>query len=670
MKISIGSPLPFGTALTPSGVNFAIASKPATKVVLCLFSLDNREKIAEITLDPKTHKTGSVWHIKIEGLTLPILYGWKMDGPRGPNKRYRFDPDVILADPYALALYSPSPWGSNQSIPYLSAVFHDEPFDWEGDAPLNIPPEQLIIYEMHVRSFTQDPSSLTAHPGTYRGVIEKIPYLVDLGVNAVELMPVHAFDEKKNHFKDPRSGEPLLNVWGYSPLSYFAPMPRYASTLSPEGVLREFKEMVKALHQEGIEVILDVVYNHSGEGGYEEEPFSLKGIDFPAYYMHDVNNEPIDFTGCGNTLFSNHPLTIELFLKSLRYWVTEMHIDGFRFDLASVLYRGKFGRPLPMSPIIEILSLDPILGKTKLIAEPWDAAGMYQVGGFYPQNDRWSEWNGKYRDSMRRFINNLDANKGEFATRISGSQDLYGHGRSPLCSVNFITAHDGFTLRDLVSYVKKHNELNGEENRDGANDNYSGNYGVEGPTEDPTISELRQRQMKNFIATLLISQGIPMLLMGDEYGHTKQGNNNTYCQDNELNWFLWDELEKNRDFYHFVKKLVHLRKSTPMLGLSKFLTEKDISWHGLKPMYQDWNNGDPVLAFTLYDHDQGHDLYVAYNLRSSKAEIELPEPPLDKRWKILIDTADGITGEENNLLLVGGDHCVLKNHSMIILKAV
>lgn len=673
MKISIGEPLPYGASVQSSGVNFAIASNPATAVSLCLFSFENQELIDEIPLDPEKNKTGGVWHIFIEGLELPLLYGWRIDGPKGPNRRYHFDPDIILADPYSPALYSPAPWGAEEKQPFLSAAFSSEPFDWEDDVPLHIPAENSIIYEMHVRAFTQDVSSGVNYPGTYRGLIEKIPYLVELGVNAVELMPVYAFDEHKNFFSDPKTGKPLPNFWGYSPLSFFAPMPRYSSDLSPDGVIREFKEMVKALHKAGIEVILDVVYNHTGEGGYDDAAFSMKGIDFAAYYMLDANNQPIDFTGCGNTVFCNQPISIEMIIKSLRYWVTEMHVDGFRFDLASVLNRGKYGRPLGTSPIIEAMSLDPVLRSTKLIAEPWDAGGLYQVGGFHPQDSRWSEWNGKYRDGVRKFINNLGTSKGEFATRLSGSQDLYGHGRSPTCSLNFVTAHDGFTLNDLVSYTQKHNEANGEENRDGSNDNDSGNYGVEGPTDDKKILALRRRQMKNFIVTLFFSQGVPMLLMGDEYGHTKDGNNNTYSQDNRLNWFLWNELEKNQDFFRFVKGIIHLRKTEPMLRRTTFLTEEDISWHGLKPMYQEWDNSDPVLAFTLYDHEKSQHLYVAYNLRGEEVEIEIPEPPEGLVWHVLVDTAlespfDCI--DEAHSPPHQSTHFELDNHSVIVLKAL
>lgn len=672
MIISSGTPYPFGARPTSSGVNFAIASKYATEITLCLFDSFSKQLLS-LPLDSKKHKTGYVWHVHIAEIELPVLYGWKVNGPASPFKKTKFDPEKILLDPHAQAVFSENSWGRETHYPpLLGIVLPPSSFDWEGDMPLNLPLQELIIYEMHVRSFTQHASSRSEHPGTYLGIIEKIPHLLDLGITAVELMPVYEFDECHNPFKDPETGKPLLNVWGYSPLSFFAPMRRFASSSAIASEVEEFKKMVKALHHAGIEVILDVVYNHTGEGGEESPPISFRGIDYLGYYILDANLHPLDFSGCGNTFNCNHPPSKDLIIKSLRYWVTEMHVDGFRFDLASILNRGRHGKPLATSPLVDGISQDPILANTKMIAEPWDAAGMYQVGAFYPQEDRWREWNGKYRDGVRRFINCLGASKGEFASRISGSQDLYSHGRSPQSSINFITAHDGFTLRDLVSYSHKNNIANGEENRDGTQDNNSWNCGEEGESKDPAIEELRQKQIRNFLATLLISQGIPMLLMGDEYGHTKKGNNNTYCQDNELNWFLWDQLAEAKGLFRFAKEIIALRKKHACFKKTKFLTEKDISWHGQEPMYQEWDSSDPVLAFTLYDHQEQKHLYIAYNMRDEKVEMTLPPPPEGFFWHRIADTSlaspDDIS-EEKDSQIYDKESYEMASHSLLIMKA-
>lgn len=670
MNFSVGSPFPFGADVKTSGVNFAVASKYATEVTLCL--LDNSfNEVLSLPLNPHIHKTGHVWHVQVDGLELPLLFGWRINGPAYPFKKNKFVPERILLDPFSRGTSSGINWG-HQENPLLGVVLPLNSFEWEGDTPLNLPLNELIIYEMHVRSFTQHSSSKVKHPGKYLGIIEKIPYLLDLGVTAVELMPVYEFDECHNPFNNPETGKRLLDIWGYSPLSFFAPMRRYASGSKIGSEIREFKEMVKALHRAGIEVILDVVYNHTGEGGEMELPISFRGIDYPAYYILDSNLHPLDFSGCGNTFNCNYPLAKELIIESLRYWVTEMHVDGFRFDLASALNRGRHGKPLATSPLVEAISQDPILGHTKMIAEPWDAVGMYQVGAFYPQEDRWSEWNGKYRDSIRSFINCLGTSKGEFAGKISGSQDLYGHGRSPLSSINYVTSHDGFSLRDLVTYSQKNNILNGENNRDGSNDNYSWNCGEEGPVENEAIQSLRLRQRRNFIATLLISQGIPMLFMGDEYGHTKKGNNNTYSQDNEFNWFLWDKLVEEKSFFRFVKEMIAFRKRNACLRQTKFLTDKEISWHGTQPMFQDWDSADTVLAFTLYDHEEQKHLYIGYNMRDHKTELTLPSPPENFSWFRILDTSlpspNEICGEyqqqcEKNIYK-------MQDHSMIIIKAL
>jgi isoamylase/glycogen operon protein len=491
---------------------------------------------------------------------------------------------------------------------------------------------------MHVRSFTQHPSSHSAHPGTFLGIIEKIPYLKSLGVNAVELMPIHEFDETEYHKKNPKTGSLLFNYWGYSTINFFCPMNRYGSKAAFEGPIEEFKMMVKELHRNQIEVILDVVFNHTAEGPLNGPTFSFRGIDNSTYYILDENGGYKDYSGCGNTFNCNHPIPHDLIVESLKYWVQEMHVDGFRFDLASILTRDQQGEPLTSPPVVEMIVKDPLLSNTKLIAEAWDAGGLYQVGSF-PAFSRWAEWNGKYRDVVRRFIKGTDQQAGEFAKAITGSQDLYGVDRDPYHSVNFVTAHDGFTLKDLVSYQEKHNEENGEENRDGSSNNDSWNCGHEGETKNHAVQLIRARQMRNFHLALMLSLGVPMLLMGDEYGHTRRGNNNAWCQDNELNWFLWDEIKQQKDFFRFYKLVNHLRKKEPLLRRTSFLTNDDIDWHGHQPLNPDWDSQSRFVAFTLKDHLYAKHLYVAFNAHYESAHITLSLPPPSKKWYRIIDTS-------------------------------
>ena len=474
---------------------------------------------------------------------------------------------------------------------------------------------------MHVRGFTQDPSSNVVDRGTFLGIIEKIPYLKSLGINAVELMPIHEFNENDNSNRDPTTNETLCNYWGYSTVNFFSPMSRYGT--GKKSALHEFKTLVKALHAHGIEVILDVVYNHTAEGNGEGSIISFKGLENSVYYMLGPNGEYYNFSGCGNTLNCNNPLVRELIRDSLRYWVTEMHVDGFRFDLASILTRSHDGIVLSNPPLIEAITLDPILANTKLIAEAWDAGGLYQVGTF-PAMGTWAEWNGKYRDSIRRFVKGTDEEVGSFATRICGSEDLYGKGRLPSHSINFVTAHDGFTLSDLASYNQKHNEPNGENNRDGTDDNESWNCGEEGTTNDPEVIALRKRQMKNFHLALMVSQGVPMILMGDEYGHTKLGNNNSWGHDSRLNWFQWDTLDENQDFFRFYRMAIDFRKKHPVLTRTRFLTEHDITWHGVEPGKPDWSSKSRFIAFTLPDPINNYTLYIAFNAYYRELIIHLP----------------------------------------------
>lgn len=633
VQVSSGKPYPFGTSRVQDGVNFAIAAKTAQKLSLCLFNENSQDKpFKEIELDPLSNKTGDVWHIHIKGLPPNIVYGYRLFPETTSNNSY------LLLDPYAKLVASRPVWGSQPNDPYrpLGKVAVQSSFDWQGDKFPKIPVKDLIIYEMHIRGFTQDNSSQVKHPGTYLGVIEKIPYLKELGVNVLEILPIHEFNENEAVQHREATQQQLYNYFGYSTVNYFSPMNRYANQSSGDNTLIEFKTMVRELHKNGIEVILDVVYNHTFEGNQKGPTLSFRGFNPRAYYMIEGQENYLNFSGCGNTFNANHPLSRELILESLRYWVTEMHVDGFRFDLASILTRAENGAPLSNAPIVEAISLDPILSQTKLIAEAWDAGGLYQVGGFYP-GSRWMEWNGKYRDIVRRFIKGTPGHKTAFATALCGSQDLYGWGRAPTCSVNFITAHDGFSLADLVTYNQKHNENNGENNRDGFDHNDSWNCGHEGHSSNKKIVLLRERQIRNFHLALMVSQGIPMVLMGDEYAHTRHGNNNTWCQDNELNWFLWDRLDVRPGFYRFFRSLIQFRKDHPQFGRETFLTDKDITWHGLTPNHPDWGNDNQFVAFTL-NSEKGPEIYVAFNAGHNAHTINFPLPSQGKQWQWVVDT--------------------------------
>lgn len=633
--IKIGNPKPLGASISDKGVNFALFSKHAKHVTLCLIDPNTKEVFARAPLDPAKHCTGYIWHVFIEDLKLPVLYAYRVDGCH--NSPYYFDPKYLAVDPYAKILDTNNEWGAGRECYHpKGVVMQQSPFDWQGVSFPCLKLKDLVIYEMHVRGFTKHKSSKVKHPGSFLGVIEKIPYLLDLGINAVELMPMQEFNECANDRKNPDTKESLCNYWGYSSLNFFSPMGRYAASKELGAALVEFKTMVRELHRNGIEVILDVVFNHTGEKRLEDKLLSFVTIDRVSYYLLSKGVDT-NYTGCGNTLNTNHPVMTQLLLDCLHYWVSEMHVDGFRFDLASIFNRDMQGNLLPMSSVIAALTHDPILAKTKLIAEPWDAAGAYQLGGFYHQENRWSEWNGKYRDSIRRFIKGDQYSKNEFSHRLCGSQAIFPL-RSPQASINFITAHDGFTLNDLVSYERKHNTANGEGNRDGNCSNISWNHGVEGPTQDPNILNFRLRQMKNFILALMVSRGVPMIFMGDEYGHSKGGNNNTWCQDGEINWFLWDQLEKNKGFYRFVRRLLHFRHDHPILKKETFLGEGDVIWHGITPFNPGWENEKTILAFTLLDKSAHEDIYVMFNATNQIVEITIPDPPGGKKWHIIVDT--------------------------------
>lgn len=623
LVLNPGYAQPFGVSILPEGVNFALFSGEAKRVTLCLFN--GNTSLREIALDPKKNQTGNVWHILIKHLPRECCYA------------YRIEDGNLLLDPYAKAVTTPKSWGQENYHP-KGVVFSEGLFDWKGVTPPEILQKDLVIYEMHVRGFTQDLTSDVQHRGTFLGVVEKIPYLLQLGINAVELLPVQEFNEMELPRSNIETHELLYNYWGYSSVNWFSFMNRYAVSSIPGAVIGEFKIMVRELHRHGIKVILDSVFNHTAEalGGV----LSYAGIARKVYYMVDSNGDYLNFSGCGNTVNANHPIVRELIQDCLRYLVVECHVDGFRFDLASALKRGEHGDPLLTSPLIEAITKDPVLAHTLLIAEPWDAAGFYEVGNFLLDDGvLWHEWNGKYRDNIRRFIKGNDWEKQVFATRISGSEDLYGQGgRSPLNSINFVTAHDGFTLADLVSYNEKHNEINGEENRDGLNENESWNCGVEGNTRNKKIIALRQRQMRNHHVALMISQGIPMILMGDEYGHTRQGNNNAWSHDNELNWFLWDKLKENSGFYRFYSKMIHFRNDHELLKKGHFMSNEDIEWHGIKPLNPCWDENDKFIAFTLKDPQIAYFLYIAFNASYNHFLLTLPELPSDQNWYQIVDT--------------------------------
>ncbi|HEC69922.1 MAG TPA: glycogen debranching enzyme GlgX [Candidatus Omnitrophica bacterium] len=654
-KLRPGKPLPFGATIVPGGVNFSIYSRHATSCELVLFEKHAPQPFAVIPF-PDSFRIGNVFAMVVFDLDYEnIEYGYRMDGPFNPKEGHRFDKTKILMDPYAKAIGGRDVWGVepnwNDIYQHRARIFFDD-FDWEDDHPLEIPIEDLIIYEMHVRGFTRHPSSGVKYPGTFAAIKEKIPYLKELGVNCVELMPIHEFDEFENSRISPVTGERLMNYWGYSNVGFFAPKAGYAASGKFGMQVDEFKALVKELHKNGIEVILDVVFNHTAEGNENGPYISYRGIDNKTYYLLTPDGYYYNFSGCGNTLNCNNPIVRNMILDCLRYWAAEYHVDGFRFDLASILGRDQNGAPMASPPLLEMLAFDPILGKCKLIAEAWDAGGLYQVGSF-PAWGRWAEWNGKYRDDIRKFLKGDMGMVGAVAQRLQGSPDLYKwQNRGSTASINFITAHDGFTLMDLVSYNEKHNEANGEDNRDGCNDNYSWNCGVEGPTDDPEINRLRIKQIKNAVTMLLVSQGTPMILSGDEMGKTQWGNNNVYCQDNEISWLDWSLLEKNKEIFNFFKKMIAFRKAHPALRNCSHFQNRDymgsgyadITWHGTQAWNADWSGTSRTLAFMLCGkHAKGgtardNNIYVAMNMHWEPHTFELPKLPPGWLWYVAVNT--------------------------------
>ncbi|CAL5221257.1 g3414 [Coccomyxa viridis] len=633
-----------------SGVNFALYSEHATSITLVLSDRDDKN-VVEIPLEPEHHRTGNVWHAAIEGCPLSgVLYVYRVDGQTGWDAGDRWDSSRLLLDPYAPLVKGRAKFAERDKFERyqdkLGSVFRGTfeldaaPFDWGKDYKRpNLAPEEVIVYEMGVRSFTADDSSKLGpgQQGTYAGLMAKIPHLKELGITAVELLPVFEYDELEFQ-RSPNPRDHMVNIWGYSHLSFFAPMSRFGSGgKGPAAAARELKQLVKALHSAGIEVILDVVYNHTVEGG-DDDPYTMswRGIDNRTYYMVDTTQyvQLLNYSGCGNTISGNHPVTMQLIVDSCKRWVEEYHVDGFRFDLASALCRDPQGQPMAAPPLIRELAKDPVLSKVKLIAEPWDCGGLYQVGSF-PNWDVWGEWNGRYRDDVRRFVKGDQGMKAAFATRLAGSADMYNvNQRRPTDSVNFVIAHDGFTLYDLVSYNEKHNDANGEGNRDGSNDNFSWNCGVEGETDDEHVRALRQRQMRNMHMALMLSQGTPMVLMGDEYAQTRGGNNNWYGHDTKLTRFDWSALEAVKDsFFRFYSGLIKYRREHPLLGQKHFLSPQDITWHE-----DNWDNPESkYLAFSLHDRGQGcGDLWAAFNAHDYAIPAHLPA---GKRWTRVADTS-------------------------------
>lgn len=658
--VQAGSPLPLGTLERGGGVNFAVFSRHATRVRLELYDHpDDAVPGRVIDLDSARHRTGDIWHAWVQGIGPGQLYAYRMDGPYEPSQGHRFNVDRLLLDPFATAISRLPAWdftsarGYDPSAPepdlarsavdnstsMPKCVFVNEPFEWQGDQPPRHPWSQTAIYEVHVRGFTIHPSSGVEHPGTYRGLIEKIAYFKELGVTALELMPVQEFNENSVTRRNPQTGQPLKNYWGYDPLAFFAPKASYSSSGGMGQQKLEFQDMVRELHKAGIEVILDVVFNHTAEGDELGPTLCFRGIDNAIFYTLAGDKRYYqDYTGTGNTINANHPVVRDHILAALRYWMVEMHVDGFRFDLASVLGRDGTGKLLANAPLLERIAEDPILRDVKIIAEAWDAAGAYEVGSFSER--RWAEWNGRYRDDVRRFWRGDEGLLGLFASRICGSADIYTKsGKGPEGSINFITCHDGFTLNDLVSYCTKHNEANAENNHDGTDANFSENYGAEGETTDARIETWRKRQIKNFLLTLLISRGVPMLLGGDEFCRTQDGNNNAYCQDNETSWHDWNCLQNQREVFRFTQGMIAFRRFHPILSKEEFYTDAEIHWFGPQGGLPNWADPKEKQFACLIHEDEQSELYLMFNAGSDAVDFGLPPAPPGARWHLAVDTS-------------------------------
>jgi glycogen operon protein len=692
-SIRSGVPFPLGAHVRGTGVNFAIFSRHAIGVRLDFFDGPGDAIPARsIILNPARNKTGDIWHVWLDGIQAGQFYGYRVAGPYVPHEGHRFNPDKLVVDPYATAIISPANQDFRAALGYdpsspekdLTAsdvddaanapkcvVTHTD-FDWRGDQPLCHPWDCSVIYELHVRGYTFHPSSAVGFPGTYRSLVEKIPHLKDLGVTAVELMPVQEFNDHHLTRINPDTGERLNNYWGYDPICFFAPKASYASVSGPGAQVLEFKEMVRSFHASGIEVILDVVFNHTIEGNELGPTLCFRGIDNAIYYwLAEDKRYYRDFTGTGQTINASHPVVRDVILDALRYWVMEMHVDGFRFDLASVLGRDRDGHVIADAPLLERIAEDPILHDTKLIAEAWDAAGAYQVGAF--SHRRWAEWNGHFRDDVRRFWRGDEGMVGRFASRICGSSDLYYRsGKGPECSINFLTCHDGFTLNDLVSYSQKHNRSNGEDDHDGPNENYSANYGIEGNSVDAQIESVRRRQIKNFLLTLAISRGVPMLLAGDEFRRSQCGNNNAYCQDNETSWVDWRLLQANSEIFRFARGVFALRRAHPVFRRNAFYTSEEIEWFNPVGIALDWfDPQQKALACWIRGQD-GSGLYLMFNADTKTIKFTLPASRL-RPWRRVADTArpspHDVCSPGEEMILKGVSRYVVESRSSVVLLA-
>ena len=680
VRYRAGHALPYGATIVGHAVNFSIFSKEATACSLLLFHQGEREPFVEIPF-PEEFRIGNVYSMMVFDINIETTeYGYRFDGPYDPERGLLFDKTKILLDPYARSITGRLVWGREPDptdpFPHRGRIILED-YDWGKDKPLEIPPCDLVIYETHVRSLTMHPSAKVKHPGTFAGLIEKIPYLKNLGINCIELMPVFEFDELE--YSRAADGRRRINYWGYSTVGFFAPKAGYAATGSYGMEADEFKNMVRTLHRNGIGIILDVVFNHTAEGGDPDHYISYRGIDNRMYYLLDDQGRYVNYSGCGNTMNCNNAVVRNSILDALRYWTSVYHIDGFRFDLASILSRDESGTPMPSPPLLETIAHDPVLGKCTLIAEAWDAGGLYQVGSF-PSWNRWSEWNGRYRDTLRAFLKGDSDAAPDMYRRIRGSDDLY-KARSSQASINFVTCHDGFTLRDLVSYNEKHNLENGEDNRDGTNDNNSWNCGVEGECDDPEILALRNRQMRNALTILLTSRGIPMLLAGDEFANTQHGNNNAYCQDNEISYLDWEDLDKNRDLFTYVRNLIAFRRSHPILRSTSFdFSHNDtgypeLSFHGCEPWSLDENAPNLTFAYMYaegtqkYGTEKNAFLYIAVNMHWETHSFHLPIIPAEMNWHLAFDSSGQsfVPGQER--LLEGLGEYTLSARSTLVLVA-
>lgn len=710
IKALSGKPRPFGATVLPGGVNFCVFSKNATKITLELYEGEkDTEPASCVEFDPAVNKTGDVWHAFVPDLKAGALYLYRVEGPFEPDMGHRFDGRQRLFDPYAKCFTNDSVFASlpdNYAAPQdkidlklypppdlasfpKCVVIDDDDFDWQGDRCINRRFSETIIYEVHLKGFTAGKGAGVSCPGTYLGFIEKIPYLKALGITAVELLPVFEFDENENRNTNPRTGERLKNYWGYSTIGFFAPKASYASDTRPGGAVNEFKELVRELHKAGIGVILDVVYNHTAEGNEHGVTLNFRGFENSVYYLLPKKDKRhyMNYSGCGNTFNCNHPVVRRFILDSLEHWVLNYHIDGFRFDLASILTRDQDGLLSRASLLPAAISEDPILAYTKIIAEPWDAGGGYLLGGF--PGGRWAEWNDRFRDDIRRFWRGDDHIASSAATRMCGSSDLFSiSGRKPSHSINYVCCHDGFTLNDLVSYNQKHNDENGEGNRDGSDANWSQNNGFEGPTRNPLIERTRNRLARNYILTLLLSQGTPMILGGDEFRRGQMGNNNAYCQDNELSWFDWSACKKNSLLVSFTKRAIEFRKEHTSFRRMEFFTgamegqEADIQWYDADGQYPDWSKISSYISFRLFTSREGdYDFFIAANADRKDALIVLPviddtmpDGSLDGRqWFRVADTSieddTALLRVEDAEPLISQDRYVLPAKSMLVLVA-